>query len=88
MKPLCIGCGKCASSCPYDVIVMHPTGKTWPDSALPEGLRGKDQVLAKKCDLCADRPQGPACVEQCPNGCAYRIDSLEGFESLVEELGK
>lgn len=82
-ESICIGCGSCARACPYDAIVMHETGGTWPDDMIPEGLRGKDRQVASKCDLCYTRPGGPACVEACPNGCAYRIGSLEEFEGLL-----
>lgn len=82
-ETICIGCGSCARACPYDAIVMHETGATWPDDMIPEGLRGKDRLVASKCDLCCTRVGGPACVESCPNGCAYRIGSLEEFEGLL-----
>jgi electron transport protein HydN len=80
---ICIGCQSCARGCPYDAIVMHPTGETWPDDMVPESLRGRDRLVASKCDLCYTRDAGPACVESCPNGCAYRAGSLEEFEELL-----
>jgi len=80
---VCIGCGTCARSCPYDSILMHDTGTTWPDDMIPEGLRGRPRQVASKCDLCHTRPAGPACVENCPNGCAYRVGSLEELEGLL-----
>jgi CRP-like cAMP-binding protein/Fe-S-cluster-containing dehydrogenase component len=80
---LCIGCQTCARSCPYDAITMHPTGEVWPDDMIPESLRGRDRLVATKCDLCHTDPKGPACVRNCPNGCAYRIGSLEEFEQLL-----
>lgn len=82
-EEICIGCGSCARSCPYDAIVMHETGETWPDDMIPEGLRGRERQVASKCDLCHDRPQGPACVHECPNGCAYRIGSLDELAELL-----
>lgn len=86
-EEICIGCATCYRNCPYDAIVMHETGVTWPEDALPTGLRGKDQQLASKCDLCADTGHGPACVSNCPQGCAYRVGSLEEFEKLLEVRG-
>jgi Fe-S-cluster-containing dehydrogenase component/CRP-like cAMP-binding protein len=80
---ICIGCQSCARGCPYEAIVMHPTGETWPDDMVPESLRGRDRLVASKCDLCYTRDGGPACVESCPNGCAYRVGSLEEFEELL-----
>lgn len=82
---LCIGCQTCAKACPYDVIIMHPTGEKWPDDMIPEGLRGKDRVLATKCDLCYTSPAGPACVSSCPNGCAFRIGTIEEFQKLLAD---
>jgi glutamate synthase small subunit-like protein len=48
----CIGCKACVVACPFGTmdIVVTASGK----------------VSAQKCDLCAGRPQGPACVENCP----------------------
>lgn len=31
-----------------------------------EGKYNKEVMVAQKCDLCAGRPHGPACVEVCP----------------------
>jgi Fe-S-cluster-containing hydrogenase component 2 len=80
---LCIGCGTCAENCPYDAIVMHETGETWPDHALPERLRGEARLVASKCDLCYQSEAGPACVTSCPHSCAFRISSLDEFEALL-----
>ncbi len=80
---VCIGCSTCANNCPYDAIVMHETGSRWPDDMVPSGLRGRDRLVASKCDLCQDTGHGPACVSNCPQGCAYRVGSLEEFRSLL-----
>ena len=80
---LCIGCASCSNNCPYDAIVMYDTGEVWPANAVPEALRGKDRQLATKCDLCYKDPAGPACVRSCPNGCAFRVGSIEEFQKLV-----
>jgi Fe-S-cluster-containing hydrogenase component 2 len=29
-------------------------------------IDGRDKRAAIKCDLCIDRPEGPACVDACP----------------------
>jgi Fe-S-cluster-containing dehydrogenase component/CRP-like cAMP-binding protein len=79
---ICIGCGNCASKCPYDAIVMHDTEETWPDTALPEFLRGRERRVASKCDLCYESDAGPACVNNCPHACAFRISSIEDFQEL------
>ena len=70
---ICIGCSSCANNCPYDAIVMHETGTTWPDDMVPTTLRGRDRKVASKCDLCLGRKEGPACVQMCPQGSAVRV---------------
>lgn len=80
---ICIGCGTCAENCPYDAIVMHELNEIWPSNALPERLRGQPRSVATKCDLCYSSPQGPACVSSCPQGCAYRVGTLDEFDALL-----
>jgi len=81
---LCIGCSNCANKCPYDAITMHETGETWPDDALPEYLQGRDRQVASKCDLCYESESGPACVNNCPQSCAFRVGSMDEFQELME----
>lgn len=52
----CIGCKSCAVACPFGTmqIVLAPTQD------------GRVKATAHKCDLCHERPAGPACVENCP----------------------
>jgi len=88
LPDLCIGCKTCANNCPYDAITMFETGETWPNNMIPEGLRGKPRLLATKCNLCYDTGHGPACVSNCPHGCAYRVGSVEQFQSLVTRKDK
>ena len=80
---LCIGCGSCATNCPYDAITMHDTGTQWAQDAIPEGLRGIQRLLATKCDLCYASATGPACVNSCPHDCAVRIGSIDEFKKLL-----
>jgi Fe-S-cluster-containing dehydrogenase component len=82
-EDICIGCGHCAKKCPYDAIIMQPLGETWPEEALPRHLRGKQRSVASKCDLCHTSPAGPACVNNCPQGCAIRVGTMEEFKSLL-----
>src|SRR5262249_30195081 len=84
-EKICIGCQSCANSCPFDAITMHQTGQVWPPNAIPEGLRGKDRLLATKCDLCYKANTGPNCVRSCPNGCAYRVGTLEEFQEILSK---
>ena len=81
-EQICIGCATCHQNCPYDAIVMHDTGSTWPEDALPKALRGEPRAVASKCDLCHTSPAGPACVRNCPHRCAFRVGSLEEFRAL------
>ena len=80
---ICIGCSTCANNCPYDAIVMHDCGETWPADMVPTGLRGKDRQVASKCDLCYETGHGPACVSNCPQACAYRVGSVEEMRRLL-----
>ena len=52
----CIGCKACVVACPFGTmeIVVTPLDK---DNV---------KASAHKCDLCHTRPQGPACIENCP----------------------
>ena len=47
-------------------------------------MQHKEKKSASKCDLCLDTGHGPACVINCPQGCAYRIGSLEEFRDLLD----
>ena len=84
-EQICIGCAACHQNCPYDAIVMHDTGETWPDNALPRSLRGTPRAVASKCDLCHTSPAGPACVRNCPQHCAFRVGSVDELEALQEK---
>jgi len=69
----CIGCGTCATSCPYSNIQMvsrsGPDGKSLvdPETRLPV-------LQATKCDLCIGSSAGPACQRACPHDALIRID--------------
>ena len=84
-EEICIGCGTCAGNCPYDAITMLDTGETWPDDMLPSMLRGTDRRVASKCDLCHDTGHDPACVSNCPQGCAIRIGSVSELQDLLAD---
>lgn len=49
----CTGCGACVAACPLE----------------PPRVRLHEQRgVAFKCDLCRDHPEGPLCVQYCPEG--------------------
>ena len=80
---LCIGCENCSRKCPYDAIIMHETGEAWPTDAFPTWLQGKERKVASKCDLCHTSDAGPACVNNCPHSCAFRVSSIDEFQQLI-----
>ncbi|CAM2065183.1 Cyclic nucleotide-binding domain-containing protein [Sulfidibacter corallicola] len=81
---ICIGCSTCANNCPYDAIVMHDMDEKWPEDMIPSGLRGTPRLQASKCDLCYGTGHDPACVTNCPQGCASRLNDLGDFEHLFK----
>ncbi|MBA2528038.1 MAG: cyclic nucleotide-binding domain-containing protein [Pyrinomonadaceae bacterium] len=72
----CIGCGDCATQCPYNAISMVPRKpatpppqlfgarfKQWFSLApptLPAAVTGTEDLLAVKCNLCNNTPLNPA----------------------------
>ena len=69
---LCIGCKSCVLACPFGAMDMVPSVIT------------KKVMVANKCDLCAGRPEGPACVEVCP-GDALIIITPKVVDDSVEK---
>ena len=55
----CIGCKSCMVACPFGAMQVRVV---------------EDRVQALKCDLCALREGGPACVEACPTHALRCID--------------
>ena len=67
----CIGCGDCATQCPYDAIYMVPRKAKWAENPsfvsklfrhlkispdpLPPAVTGEYDLVAVKCNLCSDR---------------------------------
>jgi electron transport protein HydN len=69
----CIGCKECMLACPFGMIEMQPKtakGETEFQVGLKvkaqDGEQQKAYVVMQKCDLCAGRAEGPACIEVCP----------------------
>ncbi|MDN3639033.1 NAD(P)-binding domain-containing protein [Simiduia curdlanivorans] len=72
----CIGCGNCASFCPFGAIAMARTNDDhWLDKLNPFSAPKLGPTKAVKCDLCQSRIDGPACVQACPTGAAQRMSA-------------
>ena len=73
----CMGCRYCIAACPFGV----PTYE-WSSSA----------PRVRKCQMCAGRPEGPACAQECPKGAtiAGARDALiaEAKRRLAENPGR
>ncbi len=88
IKDWCIGCGLCASQCPYGNINMHPVEVEVDDPRQPGRKIAVHRNKATSCDLCTDLPsKDPSCVYACPHDAARRVNPLEFFgESLGVSL--
>ena len=98
----CIGCGNCASNCPYDNIFMvHPEKKgkssivEWVGRLFGAGApeiiettHDSGKALAVKCDLCRGIKGGPACVRSCPTGAVIRLKPNEYAERIQSMVFK
>ena len=100
----CIGCGDCAAQCPYNAISMVPrrsAGAFVTLSAgqelfslgaepLPPAVEQTEDLLAVKCNLCANTPLNPdktatqaySCEENCPTGALLRVTPNEYFPEI------
>ncbi len=88
----CIGCGNCATNCPYGNILMVHEKKQIELGPLdrlrimlglqspPDEEEGASKAV--KCDLCRDTSHGPACVRICPTGAAFRVSPEEYFKRV------
>lgn len=89
----CIGCGLCASNCPYGNINLHPVKVSGGGGTSEKAIVAKDgkaelQMKATLCDLCADTPkQQPSCVYACPHDAAHRMTGMELLETVQKERG-
>jgi len=70
---LCIGCRLCMLVCPFGAIRVATAT-----------VAGREKRAAIKCDLCVDRPEGPACVEACPTGAL----SLRYPREVIQQANK
>ena len=85
----CIGCGLCASNCPYGSIFMVPNRRKLievSDPVHPGKTIRVGQPKAAACDLCDShgrhsRPE-PQCVASCPHDAAFRVTGPELVELI------
>lgn len=70
---LCIGCRLCVMVCPFGAIHTD---------TVQVGERTKR--AATKCDLCVDRPEGPACVESCPTKALSLVAPRQVMETALQ----
>ncbi len=86
IEDYCIGCGLCASNCPYGNINMHGFPRQEVDEKgkmrnVFEERDGKQlpviQQRATTCDLCRSIDGKPSCVYACPHNAAFRMTGEE-----------
>jgi Fe-S-cluster-containing hydrogenase component 2 len=59
----CIGCSSCVLVCPFGAIDIVPSTRTVQRGGFT--YRAARVPVVVKCDLCASRSEGPACVQAC-----------------------
>ncbi len=93
IEDYCIGCGLCASNCPYGNINMHGFPKveldprTHKERRVFEMVDGRRlpvvQQRATTCDLCASVDGNPSCVYACPHNAAFRMTGEELLRTII-----
>lgn len=73
----CVGCGLCASNCPYGNINLH-------EFPAPGQASGQKATVRKatSCNLCYEHPE-PSCVYACPHDAAHRVNPSEFFGQML-----
>ncbi len=82
----CIGCKDCMLACPFGAIDLSDVYMN-KQPVMQSG--GEDTAkAATKCDLCAQNPDGPACVRVCPNKALTLVDPIVLKKQKNEEAVK
>jgi len=75
----CVGCGLCATNCPYGNINLQQIVQESSIGAAPKPVVRK----ATSCDLCHNLPE-PSCVYACPHDAAHRVKPDEFFADFLK----
>lgn len=87
---LCVGCKLCLVACPFGAIELVPQHRgvkpIYPHAKKEEeDWTGKRLYRANKCDLCAGRVEGQACMLACPQKALEMVNpGAESRKRLVE----
>jgi Fe-S-cluster-containing hydrogenase component 2 len=76
-QAVCIACSLCVMVCPFGAIRITTTE-----------VDGRTKRASVKCDLCVDRPAGPACVEACPTKALSLRQPREAMLEATEASAK